>query len=92
MSNDRDSYTRLDILLERESQKRSLLKIIEARINELFEEGRNSVFIPAGRILLSTLAEPIKIIKLEVDNLDFFTKSFVELITYLKPLKITYSS
>lgn len=80
-----DRYTRLDIILERESRKRSNLKIIEARINELFEEQRNSVFIPAGRSLLSTLAEQIQNIKLEVDNLDFFMKSFVELITYLKP-------
>jgi hypothetical protein len=72
-------------MMERESERRFYLKIIEVKINELFEEHRNSVFIPAGRSLLSTLAEPIQNIKLEVDNLDFFMKSFVELITYLKP-------
>jgi predicted ATPase len=71
--------------MERESERRSYLKIIEVKVNELFEENRISVFIPAGRSLLSTLAEPIQNIKLEVDNLDFFMKSFVELITYLKP-------
>lgn len=84
-SKNQSSYTPINVIMERESERRSYLKIIEVTINELFEENRTSVFIPAGRTLLSTLAEQIQNIKLEVDNLDFFTKSFVELITYLKP-------
>ncbi len=84
-SKNQSTYTPINVIMERDSERRSYLKIIEAKINELFEEKRNSVFIPAGRSLLSTLAEPIQNLKLEVDNLDFFMKSFVELITYLKP-------
>jgi AAA15 family ATPase/GTPase len=84
-SNNKSSYTPINVMMERESERRFYLKIIEVKINELFEEHRNSVFIPAGRSLLSTLAEPIQNIKLEVDNLDFFMKSFVEMINYLKP-------
>lgn len=77
------SYTALSDLLEVEAEKRAYLKLVENRVINLFEEIRSTLFIPAGRSLLSTLADQISFI--DPYTLDFFMKSFVEKINRLKP-------
>jgi len=83
MSKNQNTYTTLDDLLEMDSEKRAYLKIVKSHIDNLFEDTRSTVFIPAGRSLLSTLADQLQ--DIEPYSLDFFMKSFVERINRLKP-------
>ncbi len=72
----------LSELLKLDAEKRSALKVIERYLDELFEDNATPIFIPAGRSLISTLAEQQNI---GTVNLDFFTRTFWEQINALRP-------
>jgi len=69
-------------LLQLETEKRSALKVIEHYLAELFEDNTTTIFIPAGRSLISTLTEQQNI---GTVNLDVFTRTFWEQINALRP-------
>ena len=83
ISHRKNANLSLNELLEFEAEKRSLLKIIERYVCKLFEDDATPVFIPAGRSLLSTLADQTQ----SISNLtlDFLTKTFLEQINHLRP-------
>ncbi|MTJ49245.1 AAA family ATPase [Dolichospermum sp. UHCC 0259] len=76
-------FKSLEELRELESNKRLQFNYFKLRIDKIFEETHSSVFIPAGRSLMSTLTDQLQEIK-NPDTLDYFTKSFVERINLLK--------
>ena len=76
-------FNSLEELRELESNKRLQFSYFKSRIDQIFEETHSSVFIPAGRSLMSTLTDQLQEIK-NPDTLDYFTKSFVERINLLK--------
>ncbi|MBD2295733.1 AAA family ATPase [Anabaena sphaerica FACHB-251] len=78
-----DLFKSLEELRELESNIRFRFKLFKSRIDQIFEETHSSVFIPAGRSLMSTLTDQLQEIK-NPDTLDYFTKSFVERINLLK--------
>jgi predicted ATPase len=78
-----NKFKSLEELREIESDKRLQFKNFKSRIDKIFEETHSSVFIPAGRSLMSTLTDQLQEIK-NPDTLDYFTKSFVERINLLK--------
>ena len=78
-----NKFKSLEELREIESDKRLQFKNFKSRIDQIFEEKHSSVFIPAGRSLMSTLTDQLQEIK-NPDTLDYFTKSFVERINLLK--------
>lgn len=78
------SSNTLKDLLERDAERRNYFKSLEKHLHTLFAETRNPVFIPAGRNLLSTLADQIQ--NINPHSLDGFTKSFVDRINNLKPV------
>ena len=73
----------LEELRRIELYKRLRFDYFKLRIDQIFEETHSSVFIPAGRSLMSTLTDQLQEIK-NPDTLDYFTKSFVERINLLK--------
>ncbi|AFZ56480.1 AAA family ATPase [Anabaena cylindrica FACHB-243] len=78
-----NKFKSLEELRELESDRRLQSKIFKSRIDNIFEETHSSVFIPAGRSLMSTLTEQLQ----DINNpniLDYFTQSFVERINLLK--------
>jgi hypothetical protein len=76
-------FNSLEELRELESNRRLQFNYFKSRIDKIFEETHSSVFIPAGRSLMSTLTDQLQEIK-NPDTLDYFTKSFVERINLLK--------
>ena len=76
-------FKSLEELRELESNRRLQFNYFKSRIDKIFEETHSSVFIPAGRSLMSTLTDQLQEIK-NPDTLDYFTKSFVERINLLK--------
>ncbi len=66
-----------------ESEKKRRQIEIESLINNFFGDERDTLFIPAGRSLLSTLSEQLQ--TLDTYNLDFLMKAFLERINRLKP-------
>lgn len=73
----------LENKLELISQKKSDFQRFKVRLNQVFEDMRSLVFIPSGRSLMSTLSQELQKIE-KNQNIDFFTKSFVERISLLK--------
>jgi predicted ATPase len=71
-------------LLALESEKRSFYKKIEKSANELFDEDKDLVFIPAGRSLLATLSEQLQYI--HPHKLDYLMRAFVDRINNSKSL------
>lgn len=71
-------------LLRIEQQKKSALDQLEKRINELFEDDKDFLFIPAGRSLLSTLSDQLQYI--HPHKLDYPMQSFIDRINSTKPL------
>lgn len=65
-----------------ETEKRSLYKKIESLANNLFNEDKDLIFIPAGRSLLSTLSEQFQ--NIETNRLDFLMRAFVSRINHSK--------
>ncbi|MFM2060394.1 MAG: hypothetical protein RLZZ507_64 [Cyanobacteriota bacterium] len=78
-----NKFNSLEELRELESNRRLQFNYFKSRIYNIFEEPHSSVFIPAGRSLMSTLTDQLQEIK-NPDTLDYFTKSFVERINLLK--------
>ena len=76
-------FNSLEELRELESNRRLQFNYFKSRIDQIFEETHPSIFIPAGRSLMSTLTDQLQEIK-NSDTLDYFTKSFVERINLLK--------
>ena len=83
----------LEELRELESEKRLQFNHFKSIVYNIFEETHSPVFIPAGRSLMSTLAEQLQHINNPdtfnyftkfLDTLDYFTKSFVERINLLR--------
>jgi AAA15 family ATPase/GTPase len=71
--------------LRAESEKKNYLRTVEEQINNLFEDKRTPIFIPAGRSLVATLAEQIQ--NINPHMMDFCMKSFIERINHLRPFK-----
>ncbi|NET72817.1 MAG: AAA family ATPase [Sphaerospermopsis sp. SIO1G2] len=79
----KQKFNSLEELRELETSRRLQFNNFKLQIDQIFEETHSSVFIPAGRSLMSTLTEQLQDIK-NPDTLDYFTKSFVERINILK--------
>lgn len=71
-------------LLALESEKRSFFKKIESLANELFDDDKDLIFIPAGRSLLATLSEQLQYI--HPHKLDYLMWAFIDRINNSKPL------
>ena len=56
-------FNSLEELRELESNKRLQFSYFKSRIDQIFEETHSSVFIPAGRSLMSTLRDQLQEIK-----------------------------
>ncbi|QEI42271.1 hypothetical protein BMF77_02878 [Dolichospermum sp. UHCC 0315A] len=76
-------FKSLEELRELESDRRLQFKNFKSRLDNIFEEKHSSVFVPAGRSLMSTLTNQLQ----DINNpnvLDYFTQSFVRRINLLK--------
>lgn len=71
-------------LLQFDSEKRKFITYIKSKCNELFQEDRELVFIPAGRSLLATLADQLQLINPR--RLDFLMRTFVDRINLVRPI------
>lgn len=71
-------------LLQFDNEKRKFITYIKGKCNELFDEDRELIFIPAGRSLLSTLADQLQLINPR--RLDFLMRTFVDKINLVRPL------
>jgi len=71
-------------LLQIETNKRLFYSNITVKCNELFDEDRELLFIPAGRSLLATLSDQLQFI--EPKTLDYLMKTFVNKINLLRPM------
>ncbi len=71
-------------LLQLDNNKRKFINYIKSRCNELFQEDRELVFIPAGRSLLATLADQLQLINPR--RLDFLMRTFVDKINLVRPI------
>ena len=71
-------------LIQRENAKQKFISEITKRCNEVFNEERELIFIPAGRSLLATLSDQLQYI--EPRRLDFLMRTFVNKINLLRPL------
>ncbi len=69
-----------------EEAKRSFTAQLEHTLDDLFNDDRELLFIPAGRSILATLSDQIGQISLE--RLDFLTGAFVDHINTIRPLFI----
>ncbi|PKQ67034.1 AAA family ATPase [Raineya orbicola] len=66
-----------------ESEKKIFFQQIRKECEELFQENRECIFIPAGRSLLAVLSEQLQ--NIDTRNIDLLTKSFLEKITFIRP-------
>ncbi|MBN1191912.1 MAG: AAA family ATPase [Dehalococcoidales bacterium] len=71
-------------LLAIDTEKRAFLKKLQAQSNDLFNDDRDMIFVPAGRSLLATLSEQLK--NLENIKLDYLMNSFIRRINATKNL------
>jgi ABC-type cobalamin/Fe3+-siderophores transport system ATPase subunit len=71
-------------LLKFDHEKRKFITYIKTKVNELFQEDRELIFVPAGRSLLATLADQLQLINPR--RLDFLMRSFVDRINLVKPI------
>lgn len=71
-------------LLQIDSEKRNFIAYIKNKCNQLFEEERELIFIPAGRSLLATLADQLQFINPR--KLDFLMRTFVDKINIVRPI------
>jgi len=76
------TYLTTNEIIQKENEKNLFIRQIENRINHLFNEGNDLLFIPAGRSLLSTLSEQIQ--NLDTRKLDYLMRVFVERIINVK--------
>jgi ABC-type phosphate transport system ATPase subunit len=67
-----------------ENEKGSFFRELGQKINEIFSEDLEPLFIPAGRSLVSTLTEQLQI--LDTGKLDCLTRVFVEKIMQVKSI------
>jgi predicted ATP-dependent endonuclease of OLD family len=96
--NNNKSFASVAELLAMDSEKKNFYRTIEQECNQLFEDDKLSLYIPAGRSALATLSDPIqKLILTKIsDNisanqdtvnpylLDYTLKAFIERINNLK--------
>lgn len=71
-------------LLQFDNEKRKFITYIKSKCNELFQEDRELIFIPAGRSLLATLADQLQLINPR--RLDFLMRTFVDRINLVRPI------
>jgi predicted ATP-dependent endonuclease of OLD family len=71
-------------LLAVESERRVFLSKIEHHANELFSDGRDIFFVPAGRSLLATLSDQLQYV--QPHRLDFLMRAFIDRINSSKNL------
>lgn len=71
-------------LIEFESTKKSIINIIEKQVNNLFNESKDILFIPAGRSLLATLSDHLQ--AFDPKKLDYLMRAFVDRISNTKLL------
>lgn len=71
-------------LLQFDTEKRQFITYVKNRCNEIFDENRELVFIPAGRSLLATLADQLQLINPR--QLDFLMRTFIDKINLVRPI------
>lgn len=71
-------------IMSQESDRRSFLSKIEGQINDLFNDNRDMMFIPAGRSLLATLSDQLQ--NVEAIKLDYIMRAFMQRINSSKGL------
>lgn len=71
-------------LLSIEQEKKNAIRKIEQLVNNLFENDKDLLFIPAGRSLLTTLSEQLQYI--HPHKLDYLMQAFIDRINATKPL------
>ncbi len=71
-------------LLKIEQEKKNVLNKIEALVNDLFEDNKDLLFIPAGRSLLTTLSDQLQYI--HPHRMDYLMQAFIDRINATKPL------
>jgi len=71
-------------LLNLDADRRVFIATLKRECNALFNESRELIFIPAGRSLLSTLADQLQFF--DSRRLDFLMRTFVERINIVRPI------
>ncbi len=71
-------------LLAMESERRGFLANMQKRINELFADEHDLIFISAGRSLFATLSDQLQ--NIHPHKIDFLMRDFIERINNSKPL------
>ncbi len=71
-------------ILAREADRKIFLKTLEDKTNDLFNDERDVIFVPAGRSLLATLSDQIQ--NIQSPNLDYLMSAFIQRINNSKPL------
>ncbi len=71
-------------LLEIDSDKRKFISYVKGKCNDIFQEDRELIFIPAGRSLLATLSDQLQFINPR--NLDFLMRTFLDKINIVRPI------
>ncbi|NOU17425.1 MAG: AAA family ATPase [Bacteroidales bacterium] len=71
-------------LLELDADKRKFISYVKNKCNNIFQEDRELIFIPAGRSLLATLSDQLQYINPR--NLDFLMRTFLDKINIVRPI------
>ncbi len=67
-----------------EQKRKEIIELVLQKINSLFEDDYELLFIPASRSLLTTLSDQLHL--LHIKNLDLLIQQFVNTIVEIKPL------
>lgn len=71
-------------LLEYDIEKRRFITYLKSKSDDLFQEERELIYIPAGRSLLATLADQLQ--SINPRRLDFPMRTFVDRINLVRPI------
>ncbi len=71
-------------ILQLAIEKRNAVNQIKSLVNQLFEDDKDLLFIPAGRSLITTLSDQLQYI--HPHKTDYLMQAFIERINTIKPL------
>lgn len=71
-------------LLQYDYDKRKFISYLKTKCNDIFQEDRELIFIPAGRSLLATLSDQLQFISPR--SLDFLMRTFIDKINIVRSI------
>ncbi|MCO6492421.1 MAG: ATP-binding protein [Phaeodactylibacter sp.] len=83
INDSKESISTTDRLVQ-ETSKRAFYTDLVKKVNSLFDEDRELIFIPAGRSVLTVLSEQISNISTKTSNIDYLMREFLDLVGIIK--------